>query len=208
MQREHLRDLALPTDERARRAGAGSCSRSSSAAGSARRRAGRSRPARRSPSAGARRGRGARRRRRASAVAARDEHLAAVAGRRDPRGHVDVLADVALVGHERRAGVQADAHADRAGRERLRDSRRRRERARRASGRRRRTRRPACPPRRRRGARSASRITRRCSASASAYASAPSSCSSLVEPSTSVKRNVTVPVGRSRARRDHAARVL
>ena len=43
----------------------------------------------------------------------------------------------------------------------------------------------------------ASRITRRCSASASAYPSAPSSCSSFVEPSTSVKRKVTVPVGRS-----------
>ena len=47
-------------------------------------------------------------------------------------------------------------------------------------------------------------MTRRCSASASAYASAPSSCRSLVEPSTSVKRKVTVPVGRSsRTRRDH-----
>ena len=32
----------------------------------------------------------------------------------------------------------------------------------------------------------------------SAYASAPSSCRSFVEPSTSVKRKVTVPVGRSR----------
>ena len=45
---------------------------------------------------------------------------------------------------------------------------------------------------------------RRCSASASAYASAPSECSSRVEPSTSVKRKVTVPVGRSsRTRHDH-----
>ena len=43
----------------------------------------------------------------------------------------------------------------------------------------------------------ASRIRRRCSASASAYPSAPSSCSSFVEPSTSVKRKVTVPEGRS-----------
>jgi hypothetical protein len=34
-------------------------------------------------------------------------------------------------------------------------------------------------------------------ANAGAYLSGPSSCRSLVEPSTSVKRNVTVPVGRS-----------
>ena len=50
----------------------------------------------------------------------------------------------------------------------------------------------------------ASRTTPRCSARASAYPSAPSSCRSLVEPSTSVKRKVTVPLGRSsRTRRDH-----
>jgi hypothetical protein len=42
----------------------------------------------------------------------------------------------------------------------------------------------------------ASRSTRRCSAKASAYES-PSSCRSLVEPSMSVKRKVTVPLGRS-----------
>src|SRR5919201_4054463 len=42
----------------------------------------------------------------------------------------------------------------------------------------------------------ASRNTRRCSASASAYAS-PSSCSSRVEPSMSVNRKVTVPEGSS-----------
>ena len=47
----------------------------------------------------------------------------------------------------------------------------------------------------------ASRTTRRCSARASAYASAPSSRSSFVDPSTSVKRKVTVPVGRSDRRR-------
>ncbi|MBA3412722.1 MAG: hypothetical protein H0T09_03435 [Actinobacteria bacterium] len=41
------------------------------------------------------------------------------------------------------------------------------------------------------------RRTRRCSASASAYPSAPNSCKSFVEPSTSVKRKVTVPEGRS-----------
>ena len=43
----------------------------------------------------------------------------------------------------------------------------------------------------------ASRNTRRCSSSTSAYAS-PNSCSNFVDPSTSVKRNVTVPEGRSR----------
>src|SRR5437588_11698205 len=48
--------------------------------------------------------------------------------------------------------------------------------------------------------------TRRCSARASAYASDPSSWRSLVEPSTSVKRNVTVPVGRSfRATSEHGS---
>ena len=43
----------------------------------------------------------------------------------------------------------------------------------------------------------ASRSSRRCSSSAAAYSSGPSSCSSRVEPSTSVKRKVTVPLGRS-----------
>src|SRR5205085_662207 len=42
------------------------------------------------------------------------------------------------------------------------------------------------------------RTTRLCSASAAAYPSAPSSCSNRVEPSTSVKSNVTVPAGSSR----------
>ena len=87
--------------------------------------------------------------------------------------------DVALVGDERRPRVQADAHADRARSERLGRVARGRERARRG--------RegeeegvalrvdldPAVSPRTRRGS------ARRCSASASAYASAPSSCSSL-----------------------------
>src|SRR5580765_472241 len=40
-------------------------------------------------------------------------------------------------------------------------------------------------------------MTRRCSANALAYASAPHECRSFVEPSTSVKRKVTVPLGRS-----------
>ena len=41
----------------------------------------------------------------------------------------------------------------------------------------------------------ASRSTRRCSTSASAYRSAPSSCSSRDDPSTSENKNVTVPRG-------------
>ena len=63
------------------------------------------------------------------------------------------------------------------------------------SGRRRRRRLPACRPRRRRGRRTprAGRVDAR--RARSAYASAPSSCSSFVEPSTSVKRKVTVPGG-------------
>ena len=39
-----------------------------------------------------------------------------------------------------------------------------------------------------------------------AYSAAPSSCRSVVEPSTSVKRKVTVPEGRSRRTRHHAPR--
>ena len=44
----------------------------------------------------------------------REDDLAAVARGGDARSEVDVVADVALVGEQRRAGVQADAHADRA----------------------------------------------------------------------------------------------
>ena len=50
---------------------------------------------------------------------------------------------------------------------------------------------PLCAP-------NASRRMRRCSASAFAYSAVPSSWSSFVEPSTSVKRKVTVPDGRLR----------
>ena len=49
----------------------------------------------------------------------RDEHLPAVAYGRDPSSAVHVVSDVAFVRHERRACVQADAHMDRAGRQRL-----------------------------------------------------------------------------------------
>ena len=47
----------------------------------------------------------------------RHEHLSAVAGRCDPGSAMDVDADVALVGEERRPRVQTDAHTHRAGRE-------------------------------------------------------------------------------------------
>ena len=50
-----------------------------------------------------------------------DEHLSAVADCRDARGAVHIVSDVALVGDERRPGVQADANVDRAGRQRLRE---------------------------------------------------------------------------------------
>jgi hypothetical protein len=49
----------------------------------------------------------------------RHEHLSAMAGCRDAGTAMNVDADVALVGEERRSGVQADAYADRTGRERL-----------------------------------------------------------------------------------------
>ena len=49
----------------------------------------------------------------------REDHLAAVRERGDPRAAMDVDPDVALGGHGRRAGVQAHPHGDRARRERL-----------------------------------------------------------------------------------------
>ncbi len=42
----------------------------------------------------------------------REDHLAAVARGRDPRGEVDVVTHIALVGHERHARVQTNAHLD------------------------------------------------------------------------------------------------
>jgi hypothetical protein len=45
----------------------------------------------------------------------RDQHLAAVSRRRDPRRPVHVDPDVALLGHERRPRVHPDAHPDRPG---------------------------------------------------------------------------------------------
>jgi hypothetical protein len=61
----------------------------------------------------------------------RDEHLPAMTTRGDASGAVDVAADVALVAEERRPCVQADAHRDGAGGERLTESRSRLKRARR-----------------------------------------------------------------------------
>jgi hypothetical protein len=49
----------------------------------------------------------------------RDERLAAVSCGGDAGGAVDVSADVAVLGQERRAGVETDPHGDRAGRQRL-----------------------------------------------------------------------------------------
>ena len=96
-----------------------------------------------------------------------EDNLTAVTRGGDASGKVDVVSDIALLGKKRRPGVQADAHQDRAGGERLRYARGSSERSRRGRegeeegialrvhldpG--------FCP--------AASRITRRCSASASA----------------------------------------
>ena len=54
--------------------------------------------------------------RRARAVAAESSTWPPWPERRDPRGEVDVVADVALVGEERRPRVHADPDPDRAGR--------------------------------------------------------------------------------------------
>ncbi len=50
-----------------------------------------------------------------------DEHLSAVADCGDARSAMHVVSDVALIGDERRPGVETDAHVDRAGRQRLRE---------------------------------------------------------------------------------------
>ena len=60
-----------------------------------------------------------------------NEDLASVAGRRDARGAMDVVADVALLGEQRRPGVEPGTHADRARGKRLRHGRGGREGARR-----------------------------------------------------------------------------
>ena len=115
----NLRELALAADEGARRAGAGSCSRSSSAAGSVslpswKIATGSSTSLRRCSPRSVSLGR-----RRDPPPCPRGRP-----GRRAPRCRdsgrdVDVLADVTLRGQEGMAGVEADANADRAGRERL-----------------------------------------------------------------------------------------
>ena len=149
--------------------------------------------------------RGARQRLVARDVAcrARDDDLLSVRGGADARGDDDVHADVALVAELGLAGVDTDPQSmrllgrPRLGRERALDLRQPR-RSRRALARRRgtRRRRPS-RPRRRRGARAAARTISRIRARAGANRS-PRRWSSRVEPSTSAKRSVTVPAGRSR----------
>ena len=120
-------------------------------------------------------------------------------GRADPRRLVHVDADVALARQQRLAGVKPHPHAHRPGRQLLL----------RLSSRAQRFLRVGKGDEERvplrvdldaavRRERLAQR--RRCTSSDSAYAEAPSSCNSAVEPSMSVKRNVTVPAGSSRIR--------
>ena len=70
--------------------------------------------------------------------------------RGDPGCHVDDLADVALVGHERSARVEPDPDLDRSAGKSRRSARPRRRARRQRSGRQRGTRRPGCRPRSRR----------------------------------------------------------
>jgi hypothetical protein len=126
----------------------------------------------------------------------RNEHLAAVTGGGDPRREVDVLADITLAADVRAPRVQAHAHADRTrgqrplalagGLDRL---GRRRERIKKCV--------PLCVDLHAAVPGARPRSSRRCSASASSYPSAPSSLRRRVEPSISVKSKVTVPVGSS-----------
>ncbi len=134
--------------------------------------------------------------------AARNQ-LPTMPGRRDARREVHVVSHIALVHHQRNARVETDTQLDRPRREKTghrlcrnhgTDGRSKGEKESvtlrvnldSALGR----------------ARIANHAT--CSASASAYASSPSSRRSRVDPSTSVKRKVTVPLGRSDlTRRDH-----
>ena len=126
----------------------------------------------------------------------RHENLTAMTSRRDPSGPVDIDADVALLGGKWRARVHADPYRNRATGQRFGHLCRRRQRAGRSRERDEEgvslrvnlhpTVRGACP-----------RTTPRCSSSASAYPWLPNSSSTLVDPSTSVNTNVTVPLGSS-----------
>jgi hypothetical protein len=127
---------------------------------------------------------------------ARDENLAAVAGGRDPGAQVDVGSDIAAVGEGGCAGVDADPDVERTRGEAVGDGTRR---CQRSIGRWEGDEegialRVDLDPTMGGAGR---RISRRCSARASAYPSAPSSPNSRVEPSMSVKRKVTRPAGRS-----------
>ena len=119
-QRDELVELALPADERARGDGQVRGVERRAAAGSRRRRAGRdARRRTRSFSRCSPRSRTAASRVEEAARRLGEDDLPAVCGRGDARGAVDVDADVALVGHERLAGVDPHAHADRAALERV-----------------------------------------------------------------------------------------
>ena len=126
-----------------------------------------------------------------------DDDLAAVRESPDPRTTVHVDPDVAFRGRHGSPRVQAHAHRDRA-RPRAPPAPRSPRRLRRPpSGRRRRTRHPAYRPPHRHALRT--RHARRDDARRAPRRndSAPSSFNRRVEPSMSVKRNVTVPAGKS-----------
>jgi hypothetical protein len=126
-----------------------------------------------------------------------DDDLTAVSGGCDAGGEVDVVADVALLGYERCPRVQADPDLDRSRRERLGHLRSgpHRTRGRREGEEERIALRVHLDP----AVRSAGRPDQAAVlGERGRVALRASSCRSLVEPSTSVKRKVTVPLGRSR----------
>ena len=127
----------------------------------------------------------------------RDEHLTAVTGCCDPRGPMNVQADVALLGHHRLAGVHSHPNPQRQLRQRVLCGRGRGDGVRGArEGEEERV--PLCvdldagafPERLAEHSPVLGQHVRR--------RRRPSSVSSRVDPSMSVKRNVTVPVGSSR----------
>ena len=130
------------------------------------------------------------------------QDLAAVTGAGDPRRPMDVGADVLAVGVERAVAACGGPSGRAARRRRARAPRRvaagrRRRRGPRptAARTRRRSRRPRSSPRGRRPTRSPDRISSRCRARRSVQRSPRRAWASRVEPSMSVNRNVTVPMG-------------
>ena len=119
-QRDELLELAAPSRRAGSRRRAGWSRRASGAAGSRRRRAGTGARLRsRSFSRCSPRSRTAASRVEEPPGRLGEDDLPAVRGGRDPRRAVDVDPDVALVRHDRLAGVDAHAHADRARLERV-----------------------------------------------------------------------------------------